>query len=201
MIPKIIIFIGLPGSGKGTQAKKLIAEFHYGHISTGDLLRALDTDPDGNLHDKEALQTMKSGGMVSNELIYKLAFSEMEKCFSEDRGVVLDGAIRNIDQAKYYQQFFVEKGLESSLRVFDVRIPDDVVFNSIRARIENDKARGKALRADDTPEKIKKRILEQGHELMPPILSYYKDMGVLVDIDGTDTIDGVEKQIRDSLEI
>ena len=58
---KMIILLGVPGSGKGTQAKKLCEKLAYGHISTGDLLRALDADPEGDAEDKKTLQAMKSG--------------------------------------------------------------------------------------------------------------------------------------------
>ncbi len=63
---KIIILVGVPGSGKGTQAKKLALKYNYGHISTGDLLRALDTDPNGDPEDKKKLEDMISGKLVSD---------------------------------------------------------------------------------------------------------------------------------------
>ena len=78
---KIIILMGVPGSGKGTQARILKQKFNYGHISTGDLLRALDADPNGDPEDKKMLADMKAGKLVSDSLIYKLAFQEIEKYF------------------------------------------------------------------------------------------------------------------------
>ena len=74
---KIIILMGVPGSGKGTQARILKQKFNYGHISTGDLLRALDADPDGDFDDKKMLADMKAGKVVADDLIYKLAFKEI----------------------------------------------------------------------------------------------------------------------------
>ena len=70
----ILIFLGPPGCGKGTQAKKIATKYNYGHISTGDLLRALANDPHGDAEDKKLLEEMKAGKLVSDDLIYKLAF-------------------------------------------------------------------------------------------------------------------------------
>ena len=108
---KVIILLGIPGSGKGTQAKLLVQKYGYGHISTGDLLRALQADAKADAKDKQMLADMKAGKLVADELIYKLAFAEMEKYLNAGNGVVLDGAIRSVEQAKAYQQFFADKAV------------------------------------------------------------------------------------------
>ena len=96
--------MGVPGSGKGTQARKLVQKYNYGHISTGDLLRALDNDENADKQDKQKLADMKAGKLVADDLIYKLAFAEMDKYLDAGQGVILDGAIRNVEQAKKYQE-------------------------------------------------------------------------------------------------
>ena len=105
---KIIILLGVPGSGKGTQAKKIAERYGYRHISTGELLRTLESDPSASADDKAKLAEMKGGKLVSDELIYKLAFAEIKKNVQADTGVVLDGAIRSVAQAVGYQKFFME---------------------------------------------------------------------------------------------
>ena len=97
--------MGVPGSGKGTQARKLVEKYNYGQISTGDLLRALGSDKNADEQDKQKLADMKAGKLVSDDLIYKLAFAEMDKYLDSDRGIILDGAIRNLEQAKKYQEY------------------------------------------------------------------------------------------------
>ena len=69
MNQQIILLLGVPGSGKGTQGKKLKEEYGFAHISSGDLLRALDADPQGNPEQKKMLSDMKAGKLVSNNLI------------------------------------------------------------------------------------------------------------------------------------
>ena len=76
---KIIILLGVPGSGKGTQAKRLAARSGFAHISTGELLRALEADTSADSHDRQKLADMKAGKLVPDELIYKLAFREIKK--------------------------------------------------------------------------------------------------------------------------
>ena len=114
--------MGVPGSGKGTQAKKIAQKYGYGHISTGDLLRALDADANGNPEDKQKLAEMKSGKLVSDDLIYKLAFQEMDKYLDAGQGVVLDGAIRNVEQAKKYQELAKAYESLSKVDIFKGRI-------------------------------------------------------------------------------
>lgn len=216
---KIIILMGVPGSGKGTQAKKIAQKYNYGHISTGDLLRALDSDPNGDPADKQKLAEMKLGKLVSDELIYKLAFKAMDKYLDADQGVVLDGAIRNVEQAKKYQEYFVEKNLQDEVVVLEIKLSDETSFNRLTKRKlcracgyiipyspENEKKMicekcGGELyvRSDDNPETARQRIAEQGNGAIGPILDFYRALGLLVSVDGEPPIEEVEKEIENVL--
>ncbi|KKP59649.1 MAG: Adenylate kinase [Candidatus Magasanikbacteria bacterium GW2011_GWC2_34_16] len=213
---KIIILIGPPGSGKGTQAKKIANKYNYGHISTGDLLRALDADPEGNLADKQMLAEMKSGKLVSDVLIYKLAFKEIKKFLDNNQGVVLDGAIRNVAQAQAYQKFFTDNGGDKEVQAIEVALDDEESFNRLTKRriceacgeiipwlaATRDltvcpKCGGNLVtRSDDDESVIRKRIIEQGNTALKPILDYYANLNLLNKVDGMKEIEEVEKDIE-----
>lgn len=213
---KILIFLGPPGSGKGTQAKKIASKYGYGHISTGDLFRALASDPGANPADLQALEDMKSGKLVSDSLVYKLAFAAIEKELTAGRGVVLDGAVRNLAQAQEFQKFFEEKKLTEEVMVVEIALSDEESYDRLANRrvcsacgeiipwnnaTKNLTACPKCggelkTRADDDPEVIKKRIVEQGNSALAPILDYYEKLGILKRVDGQLSIDEVEKAIE-----
>lgn len=208
--------MGVPGSGKGTQARKLVSRYGVGHISTGDLLRALDKDEKADPEDKQKLADMKAGKLVADDLIYKLAFSAMDKYLDTDKGVLLDGAIRNVEQAKKYQEYFVSKGLENEIIVIEIALSDETSFNRLTKRKicpacgyilpyspQNElktncpECFGKLIvRSDDSPETAKQRIAEQGNSAIQPILKYYSDLGILQTVDGELLIDKVDEEIE-----
>jgi len=212
---KIIILLGGPGSGKGTQAKKIVEKFGYGHISTGDLLRALEKDANADPQDLQKLHDMKAGKLVADNLIYKLAFKEMDKYLDNGQGVVLDGAIRNIEQAVEYQNYFEKKNLANEVLTILVELSSEEMFNRLAKRrmcfrcgaiipwLEATKdlsecpdCGGKLeVRADDSEEVIKKRIEKQGDKALAPIVEYYEGLGVLRRVDGAGTIEEVENEI------
>ena len=218
---KIIILIGGPGSGKGTQAKKIVNGFGYGHISTGDLLRALDKDENGNKEDKEKLAQMKDGKLVSDDLIYKLSFAEMDKYLDVDKGVVLDGAIRNPKQAEKYQKYFIGKNLGQEVIAIEVALSDAESFNRLTKRrmcskcgaiipwleatkdlSECSDCGGKLeIRIDDNEEIIKQRIEDQGNKALKPIADYYEGLEILKKVDGSLTIEEVEEKINNLLDL
>ncbi len=187
---KIIIMIGPPGSGKGTQAKKIAAKYNYHHLSSGDLLRALAGKPELNSLEKSAVAQMKSGQLVSDELIYSLVFNEIEKDLAAGKGVVLDGAIRNFEQAQGFQNFFKAKNLSAEVLALEIALNDKDSFDRLTKRrdLEN--------RQDDDPKIIKERIAKQGNVVLKPIINFYKKLGVLKKIDGNQTIENVEKDIN-----
>ena len=123
---KIIIFLGPPGSGKGTQAEKVAAQYGFAHLSSGDLLRNLLANPqDQAPEDLAEAQKMRTGILVGDWLVYKLIFSEIEKKISLGQGVVLDGAIRNLDQAKEFIKFFQEKKILDEVLVIYLRLSEE----------------------------------------------------------------------------
>ncbi len=193
---KIIILMGVPGSGKGTQAIKLAEKFSYRHISTGNLLRALAEDVNVDARDKKMLAEMKKGKLVADKLIYKLAFLEMEKYFSQNKGVILDGAVRSVKQAKEYQKFLKKNKMEDEVVVVDAHISDEISLK----RLLNRKETSNEARVDDNLEVMKKRIKEQGNAIIAPILDFYKKLGILKTVDGEKNIDGVFQEILDVLE-
>lgn len=213
---KIIILLGIPGSGKGTQARRLVQAYSYGHISTGDLLRALSVNPDADPKDKAMLAAMKSGDLVADELIYKLAFREIEMYLDQGTGVVLDGAIRSVEQAKRYEQFFEEKGVQDDVVAVHIKLDNDTAYKRLTKRkvcedcgyilpyspeneskFECPECEGLlVVRQDDNPETIQNRLEEQGNDSLRPILEYYEGLGILKTTDGSKDIDTVDDHVR-----
>lgn len=188
---KIIILLGAPGSGKGTQAKLLAEKFGFAHISTGDLLRALAADEKADAKDKKMLADMKQGKLVADELIYKLAFAEISRNLSAGRGVILDGAIRTKEQAERFQEFFAAHDLVDEVVVIEVHISDRVSLDRLLSRAGT----AKEIRADDQLEIMKQRIKEQGDQTIAPILDYYEKLGRLERVDGEKSIEAVYQGI------
>lgn len=217
---KIIILMGVPGSGKGTQARILVDLFGYGHISTGDLLRDLDKNPNADPEDKKKLADMKAGRLVADDLIYKLAFREIEKHLDQGSGVVLDGAIRSVEQAGKYQEFFRGKGVEDEVAVIELKISDETSYNRLTKRKVcdgcgfilpyspvNEKKTDcpecgdtLSVRDDDDPKIVMERIEKQGNKTIWPILNYYRDQRRLISIDGEISIRGVDEEVLEALE-
>lgn len=187
---KIIILLGVPGSGKGTQAERLASAYGYIHISTGELLRALDADPETDAADRVKLVAMKEGHLVSDDLVYRLVFKEMELYMNNGVGVVLDGAVRTVDQAKTFQQFFQDRGWGNDVLVIELAMSDDVIMR----RMELRRASG-APRHDDSPEVMRERIIAQGNAALKPIRDYYQSLDMLHDVDASQELDVVTDAI------
>lgn len=211
----IIILLGVPGCGKGTQAKLLSEKFHFAHISTGDLLRALDADPSADPLDKAMLAQMRSGHLVPDELIHRLVFKAVTDGLTRHPGVILDGAIRTRSQAEAFQRFFssfhdikveaVEIAItdeESFLRLSTRKICSKcgriIPFSSETKELNTCPACGGILmvRTDDAPDAIRKRILTQGNLPLLPIREYYQGLGIWQRIDGQQPIEKVARDLE-----
>ena len=213
---KILILIGPPGSGKGTQAKLLSQKYGYKHVSTGDLLRALAGNPLATEKQKQALEEMKSGKLVPDWLIYELSFEAIKNSLHNGIGVLLDGAMRSGEQAQKYQDFFVENNWQDEIQAIEVALSDDEIFNRLTKRricakcgeiipylpttkdlIACQKCGGELVsRQDDSADVIQKRITEQGNAALLPVANFYRDLGVLKIVDGRESIEQVFVEIE-----
>lgn len=216
---KIIILFGPPGSGKGTQAKRLAAKFEYGHISTGDLLRDLQAQIEIEPDEKVALADMNTGKMVPDWLVYRLAFKASEDHLNRGEGVVFDGAIRNTGQAAVFQEYFNGKNLTQEIAAVEIALSDAEAYNRLTKRRvckqcgelipwlpafydvkECPKCGGELMaRADDAEAAIKRRLAEQGNAALAPIREYYKKLGLLKIVNGNQRIEEVEKEIESQI--
>jgi adenylate kinase len=209
-----IIFIGPPGSGKGTQAKRLASHFAIPHISTGDMLREAVTD--GTELGRQAAPIMASGGLVSDDLMIGIINDRLAKSDAQ-KGFILDGFPRTLVQAEKLDGL-VGNGNES-LRVLQLLVPDDAIVRRITMRrtcaqcgaiyhLENnppatgsvcDRCGAEVIaRADDTEEAVRKR-LEAFHRQTLPVATYYKSKSVLREVDGIGPVDEVFERIEKSL--
>jgi len=218
---KILIFLGPPGSGKGTQAKLFAAKNNYAHVSTGDLLRALaaKSEDEQNDEEKSVLAEMRRGGLVSDDFICRLVFQAIDNSLAKKSGVVLDGAVRTLAQAEKIYEFASSKNLADEVLAAAIMLTDEESFNRLSKRricvkcgeiipwlektkglIVCPKCGGELkTRADDSEEVIRDRIKVQGNNALSPLLNYFEKLGKLKIIDGAPAIEEVEKSVAAAL--
>ncbi|MBK66348.1 MAG: adenylate kinase [Chloroflexi bacterium] len=184
----LLIFLGPPGSGKGTQAQILTKKLNYIHISIGDLLREnISNQTDLG---KLASKYVSSGELVPDDLIIDLVNSsivDLQSKESSSKGVILDGFPRTINQAA---------ALENKIKELDVLIKSvvylDISDEKILSRLLN---RG---RDDDEPELIKNR-LDVYRNQTEPLLVFYDERKLLNSINGDQELDDVNNNIMNVL--
>lgn len=184
-----VLLLGPQGAGKGTQAKRIAAEYGIPHIATGDMLRAAINA--GTELGKRVEPIMNAGDLVPDELMVELI---RERLADEDTasGFILDGFPRTTVQAEALDAMFGDIGRSFSV-VFALQISDDVAFERLRRRAELEG------RADDTDEAIRRR-LENYHRETEPLIEYYRVRGNLVPIHGDRTENEVFAEIQLALE-
>lgn len=194
MSRKGIILIGAPGSGKGTQAKKLKEQLGYAHISTGDLLRAAVRD--GTELGAKAKSFMDAGQLVPDDLVIALLIEAIRAPEAEN-GFLLDGFPRTIPQAEALD---AEVTIDT---VVDLQVPYELIEERITGRRMSKAGHvyhvkfnppkvegvcditGEPLyqRSDDTAEKVKARWDKFESETRP-VIARYRAKGIVVEVDG-----------------
>jgi adenylate kinase len=204
-----LILLGAPGTGKGTQAKRLAEQKGYLQISTGDMLR--DAVKEGSDLGQKAKQFMDAGGLVPDDIMINLV---ADRLANEDAdGVVLDGFPRTLAQAKGLDEALAKRGHKIDLAL-QIAVPDDELVRRLSGRwicpscgaiyqaetnpsSAGDKCEhcGATLyqREDDKPETVRARLEKQ----KPPedLLSYYRDAGKLAPINGANYVERVTEDL------
>ena len=188
-----ILFLGAPGSGKGTQSKNIENEFNIPQISTGDLLRAETSS--GSELGEELKKIMSSGKFVSDDIVLGLVSKKInsDEC---KNGFILDGFPRNLSQASSLDDLLKTLGVSIEY-VFLIDVPTDLIIKRCVGRItcntcgkieneyfsdyrEGDKC-GEGVfvkRADDNEETVSNRLKVYA-EQTEPIIEFYKEQGIL----------------------
>jgi adenylate kinase len=209
---KIIVLIGAPGAGKGTQARLLQERRGIPQISTGDMFREMKT-LDTPLA-REVQEIMASGKLISDDITYRIV---RERTSKQDASgsYVLDGYPRTAVQAEQLEELASEQSKE--IQAIEVDVPRDELMKRLTGRrscpvcgeIYNiyskpPKAEGVCddhpdavleHRADDSEEKVRVR-LETYDDLTKPLLNYYRSSGRLRTIDGTGEIEDIYRQLE-----
>lgn len=209
------ILLGPPGAGKGTQAEVIVKEFSIPHISTGDIFR--QNIKEGTALGKKAKEYMDQGLLVPDELTVELVKDRLQKDDCKN-GFLLDGFPRTIVQADALEEAL--RSMNQSLdyvvniivsadllieRAVGRRVCKDcgqtyhMTFNKPSKEGICDKCGGELLqRKDDTEETVSKRISVY-QEQTEPLIDYYTNKGIIVNIDGEKEISEVSKDIIISL--
>jgi adenylate kinase len=184
-----VLLLGVQGSGKGTQAKRIASEYGIPHVATGDMLRGAVAA--GTPLGKEVEGYLSRGELVPDDTVIEL-IRERLSLPDAANGFVLDGFPRTMAQSDALDEMLADIGRPLSI-VFELQVSDDVARERMakRAREEG--------RADDTPEVIDRRI-QLYHQETEPIVQHYRLLGNLVGIHGTGTMDRVFAEIQVALE-
>ncbi|MFH1722217.1 MAG: adenylate kinase [Candidatus Altiarchaeota archaeon] len=206
-----LVMLGPPGSGKGTQTKFICDEHTIPHISTGDILR--DAIKKETALGLEAKSYIENGELVPDAVIVGV-IKERLKQADAGGGFVLDGFPRNLMQAEALDSF---SHVDS---VVEIEVPDDVIVERLTGRrvcpecgstyhIKSDPPKNEnscdqcgsklSQRKDDNEETIRRRLAVY-HEQTEPLKQYYKEKGLLHEVDGTKGIEEIQNAIADIIE-
>ena len=183
-----IILLGPPGAGKGTQAKILEKAYGIVQLSTGDMLRSSVASK--SKLGQQAKAVMNSGDLMPDDIMTKIISQRIEQTDCVN-GFILDGFPRTTEQAKA-----LETMLEDSDKVLDfvieIVVDDEILVDRIKSRVDEMSVEDR--RSDDNVETLRKR-LSIYHQQTAPILPFYKERGMLNQVDGMKSIVEVSNKI------
>ncbi|MFK4786080.1 adenylate kinase [Fusobacterium sp. MFO224] len=206
-----IMLFGAPGAGKGTQAKYIIEKYGIPQISTGDMLRAAVNA--GTPMGLEAKACMESGKLVSDDIIVGIIKDRlsMEDC---KKGFILDGFPRTLAQAEALEKLMIEMNISLD-KVISLNVPDELIVGRVVGRrvckscggsfhVEFNPPKKEGIcdfcgqplvqRKDDNADTVAKRLAEY-HAQTAPLFDFYKEKGVMEEIDGTKNIKEITEDI------
>lgn len=181
----ILIFMGPPGAGKGTQSKLIEEEFKFPQISTGDILR--EAVANQTEMGKKAKEYMDAGDLVPDSVVIGIIADKIStpEC---KKGFILDGFPRTIEQAKALD-VLLNSNHKKINYVISFEVPEQELVDRLlgRAKIEG--------RADDNIDSIKNR-LSVFREKTQPLIDYYKEMGSLVEVNGLGEVAEISERVK-----
>ncbi|WP_342728491.1 adenylate kinase [Bradyrhizobium sp. B097] len=186
-----LILLGPPGSGKGTQAQRLVHRHGIVQLSTGEMLRAAAAA--GTPVGLQAKEIMANGGLVPDEIVVGIIADRIEEPDAK-KGFILDGFPRTVPQAEALDELLRKKHLKLDA-VVELRVNESALLARVEKRAEETRARGEEVRLDDTPEVLTKR-LAQYRSLTEPLIHYYSERRKLLTVDGMMTIEHVTREIN-----
>ena len=212
---RAVIFLGPPGAGKGTQAKKLAAKYSVPHLSTGDMLR--EHVARGTPLGVKAKPIMERGELVPDSLVLKIVAERIERpdC---SHGFVFDGFPRTVAQAQYLGELLKQHGYRRPF-VIHLLIDTALILRRITGR-RTCKTGGEIYNLFERPPKAEGRCDNDGGELLQrpddreeivgprlrayekqtePLVAYYRRLGLLHDVDASKSVEEVEQQIWKTL--
>jgi len=206
-----LILLGAPGAGKGTQAKMLVKELDIPQISTGDILRsAVSNETELGIKAKEF---MSKGALVPDDVVIGIVKERIQEPDAKD-GFILDGFPRTVPQADAL-------GTVTNIdKVIQLDVPDEALMSRLTGRrtcescgevfhkdlhppkVDGvcDSCGGSLMQRKDDNESVIKNRLEAYHKQTDPLVDYYKNIGTLVEIDGTSEPNVIFKSILSTVE-
>ena len=204
-----LVMLGRQGAGKGTQAIRLAQHYVVPHISTGDMLRAAVAA--GTEFGLRAKSVMDAGGLVGDDIMIGVVDERLNESDTTKRGYILDGFPRTVPQGRSLEAITEARPLDL---VVDLEVPEDVVLEritkrrvcktcghiySVDAPPKNgwicDVDGGEVVqRADDTEDAVRKRLDLYAAETLP-LVPFYAERGLLVEVDGLGSTDEVFERV------
>ncbi len=185
-----VIFLGPPGSGKGTQTRLLAERRRVPVISTGEMLRAAVRE--GTPLGLRVKAVMDAGDLVSDQIMLEVIRQRLSAPDARE-GFILDGFPRTVDQARALDGLLEETGNGGRLSgVVNLLVPEPVIVDRLHGRSAEER------RSDDRPETISER-LRVYREKTEPLIGFYRERGLLADVDGMGDVAEIAERIDRAL--
>ena len=212
----LVILLGAPGAGKGTQAEEIVDRYRLTHISTGDILRA--SIKKGTELGKKAKDYLDKGELVPDEVVVEIVKERLKEPDSQS-GALLDGFPRTIEQARQLSGVLEELGRKIDGVIYIDVDEEELIsrlsgrricrecgstyhlkFNAPKVRNVCDQCGGELYqREDDSVETVKQRI-NVFREQTEPLIDFYQDKGLLYSVDGNKDIEQVFSRVKEILD-